>query len=100
MFDYIFDFEALTKYARSYINTPYQKNEKFVMGLDTYIGRPLVDHLDDPYEKIVKKVGRHESLFPTVEPVVASKEEQKPQQGGNNKKRNQQLKKGKDDQKK
>ena len=79
MLDYVSDFEALSRYARSYIDTPFQKNEKFVMGLDTYIGRPLVYHLDDPFEKIVEKVVRHESLFPKEANVVATtKEAQKP----------------------
>jgi len=32
--EYISEFEALSKYARSYIDSPYQKNEKFVTGLD------------------------------------------------------------------
>ena len=57
--DYISDFEALSRYARSYIDTPYQKNEKFVLGLDAHIGKPLVDHLDDSFEKIVEKAIRH-----------------------------------------
>ena len=84
-------FEALSRYARSYIDTPYQKNEKFVLGLDAHIGKPLVDHLDDSFEKIVEKAIRHESLFPKEANVVtATKEVQKPQQGGNNKKRKQQ----------
>lgn len=74
-----------------YIDTPYQKNEKFVMGLDTYIGRSLVDHLYDSFEKIVKKAVLHESLFPKGENVIATtKKVQKPQQGCNNKKRKQQ----------
>jgi len=98
--DYISDFEALSKYARSYVDTPYQKNKKFVLSLDEYIGNQLVDHLDDSFEKIFEKALRHESLFPKKMSVVAPKEEQKPQQVGNNKKRKQQQQKGKNGQKK
>ena len=90
MLDYVSDFEALSRYARSYIDTPYQKNEKFFTDLDTYIGRPLVEHLDDSFEKIMEKSVCHEILFPKEENVVvATKEVQKPRQGGNNKKRKQ-----------
>ena len=78
--EYVSEFEALSKYARSYIDSPYQKNEKFVTGLDAHLGRQLVDHLDDPFEKLVEKALRHESLFPRESSVVAvTKEESKPQ---------------------
>ena len=33
--EYVSEFEALSKYARSYIDSPSQKNEKFVTGLNT-----------------------------------------------------------------
>ena len=81
----------MSKYARSYIDSPYQKNEKFVIGLDAYLGRQLVDHLDDPFEKLVEKTLRHESLFPRESSVVAvTKEGFKPQKGGNKKRKQQQ----------
>src|SRR5574338_1330206 len=37
--EYVSEFEALSKYARSYIESAYQKNEKFMTGLDSYLGR-------------------------------------------------------------
>ncbi|MFK8802882.1 hypothetical protein, partial [Escherichia coli] len=83
-----------------YIDSPYQKNEKFVTGLDAYLGRQLVDHLDDPFEKLVEKALRHESLFPKESSVVAvTREGSRPQQSGN-KKRKQQQQRGRDGQKK
>ena len=60
------------------MDTPYQKNEKFVLELYEYLGNQLEDHLDDSFEKIVEKGLRHESLFPKKMSVVAPKEEQKP----------------------
>ena len=54
-----------------------------------------MDHLDDPFEKLVEKALRHENLFPMEGSVVALTKEQ-----NGNKKRKQQQQKGKDGQKK
>ena len=59
-----------------------------------------MDHLDDPFEKLVEKALRHESLFLKDVAVVATKEVPKPQQGGNQKRKQQQQQKGKNGQKK
>jgi len=39
----------------------------------------LIDHIDDPYEKLVEKALKKKCLFPQkVEAIVESKEESKP----------------------
>ena len=39
--DYIAEFDTLSKYGLSLIDTPEKKNEKFITGLDGYLGKGL-----------------------------------------------------------
>ena len=53
--DYIAEFDTLSKYGLSLIDTPEKKNEKFITGLDGYLGERLINHIDDTFESIVGK---------------------------------------------
>ena len=86
--DYIAEFDTLSKYGLSLIDTPEKKNEKFITGLDGYLGERLINHIDETFESIVGKALRSESLYPKskVDVAIASVEESKPQASGGGKK--------------
>ena len=74
--EYIAEFDTLSKYGLSLIDTPEKKNEKFITGLDQYLGERLINRIDETFESIVGKALRSESLYPKpkAEVVVASAE--------------------------
>ena len=90
--EYIAEFDNLSKYGLSLIDTTEKKNEKFITGLDQYLGERLINHIDETFESIVGKALRSESLYPKpkTEVVVASAEGPKPQAscGGKNNSQN------------
>ena len=79
--EYVTEFEALSRYGLSFIDTPAKKNEKFVGGLREDIGKKLIYHLEKRFEEIVNMAIRHETMYP-VKGLVVVKEEPKPQVGG------------------
>merc|ERR1711890_122866 len=83
--DYIAEFDTLSKYGLSLIDTPEKKNEKFITGLDGYLGERLINHIDETFESIVGKAFRSESLYPKSKTEVAFAEEPKPQASGGGK---------------
>ena len=76
--DYIAEFDTWSKYGLSLIDTPEKKNEKFITGLDGYLGERLINHIDETFESIVGKALRSESLYFKSKAEVASAEEPKP----------------------
>ena len=93
--EYIAEFDTLSKYVRSLIDTVEKKNKKFIIGLDGYLGERLINHIDETFESIVGKALRSESLFPKSknEVATASAEKPKPQAGGEGKKNSQNKRK-------
>ena len=83
--DYIAEFNTLSKYGLSLIDTPEKKNEKFITGLDGYLRERLINHIDETFESIVGKALRSESLYPKSKTEAASAEGPKPQAGGGGK---------------
>ena len=52
---YVAKFDALSKYGMLFIDTPLRKNKKFIIILDDYLGEKLVDHIDEPFESLLRK---------------------------------------------
>ena len=91
--DYIAEFDTLSKYGLSLIDTPEKKNEKFITGLDGYLGERLINHIDETFESIVGKALRSESLYPKSKTEAASAEGPKPQASGGGKNNSQNKRK-------
>ena len=74
---------------------PQKKNEKFIIGLDQYLGERLINHIVETFESIVGKALRSESLYPKpkAEITVASAEGPKPQASGGGKNNSQNKRK-------
>ena len=85
--EYVAEFDTLSKYGLSLIDTAEKKNEKFITGLDGYLGERLINHIDETFESIVGKALRSESLYPKLRTGIAvtSTEEPKPQASGGGK---------------
>ena len=85
--EYVAEFDTLSKYGLSLIDTAEKKNEKFITGLDGYLGERLINHIDETFDSIVGKALRSESLYPKprIEVAIASAEELKPQASGGGK---------------
>ena len=95
MSEYIAEFDTLSKYGLSLIDTIEKKNEKFITGLDQYLGERLINHIDETFELIVGKALRSKSLYPKpkIEVVVTSTERPKPQASGGGKNNSQNKRK-------
>ena len=101
--EYIAKFDTSSKYGLSLIDTAEKKNEKFITGLDQYLGERIINHIDDTFESILGKALRSESFYPKSKTEVASAEEPKPQVSGGGKSSSQNKRKqnqNKDGQKK
>lgn len=85
--EYIAEFDTLSKYGWSLIDSVEKKNEKFITGLDGYLGERLIHHIDETFESIVGKALRSEGLYPKskTDVAIASTEEPKPHAGGEGK---------------
>mgnify|MGYP003361757193 CR=1 FL=1 len=55
--EYIAEFDTLSKYGLSLIDTVENQNEKFITGLDEYLGERLINHIDETFESIGIKIG-------------------------------------------
>ena len=62
--EYVNEFEALSKYGLSLIDTDEKKNDKFISGLNDALSAHLLDHVDDRFEKLVNMALIYEARFP------------------------------------
>lgn len=96
----------MSKYGLTLADIEEKKSKKFMSGLNNYLGAHLLNHVEEPMDKLVNMALRHEGRLQNSKPSVIFKEEAKPQGGdkrkfqgkGNfpNKKKNE-VKKSKND---
>ena len=62
--EYVNEFEALSKYGQSFIDTKEKKNDKFVFGMNDALSAHLLNHMGDRFEELVNAALRFEARFP------------------------------------
>lgn len=82
---YVNEFEALSKYGQSFIDTPEKKNDKFVTGFNDTLSAHLLNNLKDSYEDLVNTFLRFEARFPRQMQSAIVREEPKAPKGGKRK---------------
>lgn len=69
------EFDPLSTYGMSFMDTEENKNEKFVSGLREDLGRHLINHMEESFEKPMNISLRHETMYPKSKQLSVVKEE-------------------------
>ena len=73
--EYVNEFDALSKYGMTLADTKEKKSEKFVSGLNDYLGARLLNHVEEQMDKLINIALRHEGRLQNSKPSVTVKEE-------------------------
>lgn len=83
--EYVREFGTPSKYGLSFIDTLLNKYVKLVSRLKESLGRHLINHVEEQFEKLVNMALRHEIIYLESKQLVETKVESKPQINGKKK---------------
>lgn len=75
--EYVNEFDALSKYGYSFINTEEKKNDKFVSGPRESLGKHLLNHIEAHFAKLMSMALKHKIMYQSQSSLQMTKEAKK-----------------------